>query len=353
MSSQQSYFKLGLFVIAAAALAVISVIMLGAGSMFKKTLSAETVINESVNGLTVGSAIKYRGVTIGKISQILFADREYPSGTSTPEAQPDTGILLKMSLNPELFRPYDQEQTARNIQKLVDAGLRARIAQAALTGGAYLELTYLDPVQYPVPTLDWTPSALYIPSAPSTMHQVVTGIEALVGDLRNARIDQLVENINKLAKDADKAVNDLDTRLLRERAVALLDQLGKSNEKLHDILSDPNIKKTIDDLPDIAARIRGSAARVDELLHDPHTQKLLDDSAAAADNAKIAMVDLRRLLRSLSTLVDTQSQDVSEIIANLSQVMHNASQLTQEAKENPSRILFGKPPPRLQDGGGK
>ena len=61
-----SYFKIGLFVISATVLAVIGIIVLGVGSVFQRAALVETYIEESVQGLDIGSPMKFRGVLVGK-----------------------------------------------------------------------------------------------------------------------------------------------------------------------------------------------------------------------------------------------------------------------------------------------
>ena len=58
-------------------IAVIGVILLGVGTVFEKTSLVETYIDESVQGLDVGSAVKFRGVPIGKVEKISLTSAEY------------------------------------------------------------------------------------------------------------------------------------------------------------------------------------------------------------------------------------------------------------------------------------
>src|ERR671915_1615010 len=71
------YFKIGLFVISAILIGISGVIALGLGSIFQKKNLAETYIEESVQGLDVGSPVKFRGVLIGKVEQITLTSVEY------------------------------------------------------------------------------------------------------------------------------------------------------------------------------------------------------------------------------------------------------------------------------------
>ena len=56
------------------------------------------------------------------------------------------------------------------------------------------------------------------------------------------------------------------------------------------------------------------------------------------------------MLRELSTLLSNQSQDIEAIIRGLRQVTENVEALSEDAKDNPSRLLFGDPPPRESKG---
>ena len=62
MSLRANYFKLGLFVIGALVSGVILLIVIGSGRWFQPKLTIETYFNESVQGLDIGSKLKYRGV---------------------------------------------------------------------------------------------------------------------------------------------------------------------------------------------------------------------------------------------------------------------------------------------------
>ena len=79
MSAQANYFKLGLFVIGAmVALASCSSLIIGIGTLVPvEASSIETYFNESVQGLDVGSKVKYRGVVVGEVTRIGFTYIKY------------------------------------------------------------------------------------------------------------------------------------------------------------------------------------------------------------------------------------------------------------------------------------
>ena len=73
MSAPSNHFKVGLFVLLAVAATLGAAIALGAASAGRKTVSYHTFFNESVQGLDLGSPVRYRGVIIGKVAAIEIA----------------------------------------------------------------------------------------------------------------------------------------------------------------------------------------------------------------------------------------------------------------------------------------
>src|SRR5579859_4080848 len=78
MSAKTHHFRIGLFVLAGAALFVGALFAVGLKAYFGKRDVFETYVTGKVENLSVGALVKLRGVTIGKVSSIDFAGAEYP-----------------------------------------------------------------------------------------------------------------------------------------------------------------------------------------------------------------------------------------------------------------------------------
>ena len=73
MSEKASYFKIGVFVIFAIVLAVVSVIVFGSGAFDPEPVRIETYFDTTVTGLEVGANFLVRGVDFGEVESIEFA----------------------------------------------------------------------------------------------------------------------------------------------------------------------------------------------------------------------------------------------------------------------------------------
>jgi ABC-type transporter Mla subunit MlaD len=347
MSHSPHHFKLGLFIVIAGILLLASLVTLGAASFFEKKTIVETCFDESVSGLDVGAPIKYRGVTIGRVNQIGFARTKY--GNQIPDtAVPYQDILVEMAIDPTMFSSPNTPAIPELFARMVKGGLRIRLATAGLAGGTYLEANYVNPQTFPPPKLDWTPQGLYIPSAPSEMNQVVSGLESIVDQLQKANVDQVSHHVDQLIVDADRSVNDLNVADLQKRAVALLDEVRSSNAQLKAILQSPKVTASVNDLPEITAQIKSASAHIDAILSDKRLDRMMSGMSDASAQAGPAISDLRGVLQELDRLIAGQSDDFRAIISSLRETIDNARAITNDARDNPSRLLLGNPPPHVE-----
>ena len=324
------YFTLGMFVIVGALLLVGGVLVLGGASIFEHTIKAQTVLTTSVNGLDVGAAVKYRGVTIGKVSEIDVAGAKY--GADLAKGNSDTGggaIVVEMLLQTKDFPTKNNVEIETLLRTSADEGLRARVTTTGFSGQAFIELDFLDPKAYPPPQIAFKPTEIYIPSAPSEISQALEAVERIAIDLQKANLSQLVAHYDQLATRATAAVDNVNDLVQRNR---------------------PALDTTIAELPDIARRVRSIAGRADAFVKDPRVAKMLDSLPATGDDAKAAITDFRSLLHDAQGLLDEDKDDLRGILADLHRAAADAAVITDDARQNPSRVLFGRPPAHLKEG---
>jgi ABC-type transporter Mla subunit MlaD len=350
MSGESSYFKLGLFVIVGVLLIVAGVVVFGGAALFTDYVTIETATPKSVEGLGVGAAVKYSGVPVGKVSKIEMASWRHRDPDPAKRTDIARYIIVQMQIRRDVVRDKGDDEIKRTLERVVQQGMRVRMASSGLTGPAFMELVFLDPNAYPPEPLPWQPDDLYMPSAPSTMTEIVSSVEEIVGELKRADLKQTAADAQKLINDVDKVVNEVQMPQIRDRVIAAIDELRASNKRLKDILDSPSVSQTVDDLPKISGNARDLTAQVKELLRDERVQSIIDDMKATLTNASAASVELRRALRKVDSLLSTQTQDLESIVVNLRRVMEGGAALVEDAKSNPSRALFGEPPPRFQPG---
>src|SRR5436309_1716956 len=155
-----NHWKLGLFVLLAVGVTLGTLFWLGARRFRRESFPAISYFDESVQGLDVGSPVKFRGVTVGTVSDITIApDHRHVQVT----ADMYVDALVRLGLRMRAPRS-GEEFTAPN--------LRVQLASAGITGVRFIQTDFFDPERFPPPRLPFEPPWNYVPSAPSTLKNV-------------------------------------------------------------------------------------------------------------------------------------------------------------------------------------
>ncbi len=326
------YVRLGAFILGAVALAVIFVIAFGAGWWWRPKVLMETYFDESVQGIDVGSQLKYRGVNVGEVSRIGFTYTEYEQ--DKPAAQRRQYVLVEATLRTRELTGELGRMDSTMVSALIERGLRVQIAAQGLTGAYYLELDYVDPARNTPLPIEWTPDNLYIPSTRSTVGQIVSGAESLVRKLERANLDEVMLNLNALLLTLDGTLKALQTDRLGDSTVNLLGELGDTNRALQQILANPAWRQ----LPADASATLASARRLLESERLPQTIDRLTQTLKTFDRAA------QRLDRALLG----PERDLPLILDNLRQTTENLRDLTESLRRSPRAVLFADPPAPLE-----
>lgn len=234
-SEEKRYFKVGFFVISAFVLLVILILIFAGGSWFSRSVDVETYFNESVQGLTVGSPVKYRGITIGKVKQITFTGDIY---NLKPGSKDGRYIYVLFSISPKLAGFKGRVMHAHQFVKhQIADGLRVKMVLQDLTGNVYLELHFLEPgVSKTVLPISWDPKHIYIPSTISVLTRLTDSVQKIVNGLKDVNYKQLFSNLENLAKTTDGTMKNVNRIVSRsERSFV---QTSKNMQTITNSLSD-------------------------------------------------------------------------------------------------------------------
>ena len=350
MSQRANYFKLGLFVIGGIVAGVLVLVIIGSGRWFERKVIIETYFKESVQGLDLGSKLKYRGVTIGEVTRITFTYTKYQQ--DLPITQRERYVMVEAQVQPRLLggRAAAGDMTnPENAQMEVDKGLRLRLAQQGITGLAYLEMDYVEPAP-PVLPINWVPENVYIPSAPSTVTAIVNAAQDIMEKLHRLDFEATVARIDKLLDTSNERIASVDVRKLQQRADSTLSKLESTLDQLQ-------AKKLSDEASALLTELRQSNAELKKTLANPALQKIPEDTAAAMQRVKDLVSDpkLQRTISSLDRIMGrfdrifgSTDTDLATSIENLRQITDNLRDLTEETKRYPASVIFGGPPAPLE-----
>ena len=332
--NDNSKFKLGLFIIFAAVVFFAALFILGAMDRFKEKAYLSTLVSESVQGLSVGSSVKYQGVPIGTVREIMI----YPT---------DNVIRIDMEINISKFKiqqpghaptTISVEGFNENIERVVKKGLCCRMELEGITGGKYIELQMEKeavPSKYDLDQfgLEYT----YVPSQPS-----------LISDLRGS-----VTSI--LAK-----LESIDYKGLSDRANATLDSINEriNSPKFDEMIDNVNAmvtsaRKSIDNLEKLTnTDIRD---KIDTISKNVNTAVTAVESLTKSVEVEIKAIEFGKIAENFRSFLATAirtSKTLDETLFNVDNGVDAIIELIQYLDSDPSSLIQGKKKPKADEPAG-
>ena len=111
------------------------------------------------------------------------------------------------------------------------------------------------------------------------------------------------------------------------------------------------IGESKEDLTAAIANARNATSKIDALLADERIDAIMDGLEQTSGQLPPAVAQARYTLQTVNSNLREEQQDLRILIQNLRTISEGLAQLSSEAQNNPSRILFGEPPPRGRPGG--
>ena len=286
MTTATNHWKLGLFIVAALAATIGILFWIGARRFHRDAFQVVSYFDESVQGLDVGSPVKFRGVTVGTVADITIApDRRHLQVTSD--------IYLDALVRLGLL------QAAPNVgEQFIDPRLRVQLALAGITGVRFLQTDFFDEKRFPPPKLPFPVPWNYVPSAPSTLK----GIEETVVDVLS-RFPALEAGLLDTAADLRKtlaSIGQLTGKLGADDGSLnmLLVQLRGATKRVEAALDDAKLGTTTASLRETSDSVSRAVVDVGDVRHE----------------LRDALVALRTTLESIRTLADTVERDPSILV---------------------------------------
>ena len=319
------FLRVGMLALAAIALAVGFILYLTAGQFGRQSDYFETYVGESIVGLDVGAAVRFRGVQIGRVTEISLAAAIY----DVPEARSNRAAMQLVVIRFAVERT--RVSRIASLDDMIAGGLRARIASQGITGVTYLEIDILDPARYPPIQVPWKPRYDHIPAVPSTITQVTSAAEQILRRLETLDIEALVNNAAGLMGDLRRQVSDGEV-------ATVLREAGETVAELRAEIRKIRLEETANELRGAITSMGDAGRSAQELLASREIREALVRIPAA-------VTALEQTLRTARGTTSDLQADLSPLMRDLRSSVANLRDTTESLRRNPSQTLLGAPPP--------
>jgi phospholipid/cholesterol/gamma-HCH transport system substrate-binding protein len=304
MSAKSSKFLIGLFVIVGVLICAAIIIWVGAARVFMKGSLYSVYFDESVRGLQVDSAIKYRGVDIGKVQSIDVA--------------PDyrlIEVVMKIELEGDL-----PKQTI------------AVIKSAGITGIVFIELDRIKPGELiDSPKITFKSKYPVIPSRRSEMSRFLADSDVIMQNVKEIDFKGISNQLKSTAQAIEnfaesKKVNNILTNMETTSA-----NLNQAIAKINKTISDGKVDKTLNEAMGVLSDARQLIGQAKQEITSLNLKE-----KSSRTNILLENIDKK------TKTITNELQDTSE---HLRVTSENLEKLSDNLTKNPSDLIFSKPAP--------
>ena len=331
MARKVSPTLIGGFVVGALALAVGAVLILAGRHWFTRPATCVMAFDSSVAGLSVGAPVQFRGVSLGRVSDIQFR-----YGRSQ--------IVVVTEIEPSRVQGLNVESVpagvAGVVQVAVAAGLRAQLElQSLVTGQLYVGLDFYPGTRATLTGTD--PTQCEIPTIPTKLAELQDQMKKIMEELGQLSLKEAVgavaragDAVEKLAASPEiPAVLRSADRTMQE-AQALVRNL---NAKVDPVVG--SLQATLDQAQRTMDEVGRDARRLLQDV-DARVGPLADSLGAAADSAQALMQDGQHTLARL----DAEIAPTALAIRQAAEAARGALQRAESALDQAGGLLSGESP---------
>ncbi|HSO31327.1 MAG TPA: MlaD family protein [Labilithrix sp.] len=319
MAAPTNHYKLGLFVILGFVCTVVAAVLLGVATTRKQTIKYHSYFNESVQGLDLGSPVKFRGVTIGSVSAIEIApDHRMVDVIS----ELDVTDIKRMGLTETGHAKVGKERFA------IPPDLRAQLGSQGITGVKFIAIDFFDIKSNLPPELPFKVDPdHYIPAAPSMMKNLE--------DTITKAMDRLPEMVDAVVMIMGKIDRQLAVLEKEDFAGKVASTFGHADQVM------TTVQATVAriDHANIGAKaagtlteLQGAVNKLNAVLERLDGEKGL---VASATHATEAFGEMGRNGRGTQRDLEATLRDVSEAAEAI-------RSLTEALERDPDMLLKGK-----------
>ncbi|KAB2644422.1 MAG: MCE family protein [Verrucomicrobia bacterium] len=207
MKSKWNPVSVGSFVIGAIILITLGLIYFKSLSLFHKPLRFVSYFDQSVQGLSVGSDIKMRGVLVGSIVSLHV----YYDWNKNKSAIAVIGELNNNALIDDSGQKIDMNNSL-NLEHLIRNGLRAEIDLLGITGMQYVQLAFFDPKKQSTNDLSGNSPYIVIPTVDSGVSKFTDNLFTITENFSKVDMAGISNDLKALLASLNKKTEELDLR---------------------------------------------------------------------------------------------------------------------------------------------
>jgi paraquat-inducible protein B len=321
MSKKANPTSIGLFIVIGLALGVLGLLLFSSSRLFTHRFECVLYFHGSLNGLSQGAPLKYRGVTIGSVRKVMIHFNQATNDYAMPVL-----VDIQENLLQERLEDSNLFKDRTNFETAVARGLRGSLeAESLVTGVLYVGLEFVPNAPPPV-FHQLRPLYVEIPTRP-------TEIQELMQNLARIDFKGLEDRLSALITKLDSAIGSLNLGEMSGRVTNLLSSVNR-------VVTSPEITNTLSSIQTTMAEYRLLAEKLNNRV-DPLAAGVTNTLAEASQT----LAQLRGAVQDLGAMLTPDSplrNDLSLALEQLAGAAQSISALADFLERHPNSLITGR-----------
>jgi len=321
MASQRQKVKVGIFLFSSILFLVIILVLISGMQRFPSA-TYHAIFNESVTGLDKGGDVRYNGVLVGTVEDILIG----PSGSV------DVVLKIRKDKLPEIRE-----------------GITAKLALRGITGIAYVELSgggygVVIPPGYTIPseTSFISNVTTRFPEILESLNEILVKTNKALGE-PEIKFQEKVENLFSRIDQASLAMSGFaDEATSQTRTVA---------ENLNDLIKnlDTTVKDTKTQLDHVLSSLERTVQNINGQVSELDLKTTREKVQTLADRVSTTTLALETFMKNTTQSVSHTEYNLHRSLLQLQSTLGAIERLVRVLESDPSVLLYGERPPEPRD----
>ena len=340
MATPRQKVQVGIFLTVCGALLAGTLVVIS-GWHREKAIPYHTVFDESVSGLAPGSDVRYRGVPVGRVTEIAVI--------------PTNRIRVRVEIRPSVIR--------------VTQGMVAQLGTTGVTGQLYVNLSGGEPDATPLSAEGWILSApslfanlsTELPIILASINSVLVRLDKTLGE--EGQVAVVMQDIGKLITVLNTTVSDIGsqtlsllagtTALIEHEVRPLVVELAAAAQTTRQVLqrTGPVLRKALANGARAFQQLESQLASLDLQRTTAGFQLALQRFIQLAEQLGQTSEELNVTLRHIRGNTTNTEFHIRQAVRNLRETLLSVKQLFDYLEQDPSSLLVGKRVPAPTPGG--
>lgn len=316
MSRRANPRLVGAFVIVAVALAAIGVVVFGSGRLFHETHRFIVYFDQDLGGLSAGSKVKFRGVQVGQVREVLLnlsqMSREWSDVPLPVIIEIDQTRIRRRGVGIMDFG------NLAHVDSAIAAGFRASVRlESIVTGQQYVDIGVYPESPLTFRALGDEPYTELPSIQPSSLGEIEASAKEFTSSLAAMDLDGLVDSASAMMSSINRMAALMSTT-------------------------------TTEALPRLVSTLEGTLTEYSRLSRqiDTTLTPFRTELTVTLQQATAAMADIEATFENMQAMFtpgSTLPVRLEEALAELSEAARALRGLAEYLERNPSSLIRGKP----------